>query len=124
MPGDDLAGRAFDARSSVEPGSCSGRSNPPSLNHHSGRLTRSRGCVARSPVQTDTRLYNLTAAHAPDWWLRADSGSVFIAPIDSGPGATPPFPYNAHGGGVPVFDFTVPAVRSAWPWVEECHLFL
>lgn len=67
---------------------------------------------------TDTRLYNLTAAHSPDWWLRDDGGGVFIAPIDSGAGATPPFPYNAHGGGVPVFDFTVPGVRSAW--VEEC----
>ena len=64
------------------------------------------------------RLYNLTAQHAPYWWLRNSSNNPFIAPIDSGAGARPPFPYNAHGGGVPVYDFTVPDVRTAW--VQEC----
>lgn len=67
---------------------------------------------------TDTRLYNLTAQHAPGWWLRNTKGEVFIAPIDSGAGARPPFPYNDHGGGVPVYDFSVPEVRAAW--VDEC----
>jgi hypothetical protein len=31
---------------------------------------------------TDYRLYNLTAQHAPFWWLRNDQGKVLIAPID------------------------------------------
>lgn len=67
---------------------------------------------------TDYRLHALAARHRPKWWLRNSSGSVFVAPIDGGPGNRPPFPYNAHGGGVPVFDFTVPDMRQAW--VQEC----
>eukprot|EP00037_Helgoeca_nana_P014205 m.132461 g.132461 ORF g.132461 m.132461 type:complete len:400 (-) comp22449_c0_seq1:22-1221(-) len=67
---------------------------------------------------TDYRLYNLTAQHAPFWWLRNDQGKVLIAPIDSGAGATPPFPYNAHGGGVPAYNFSFPELRDAW--VQEC----
>jgi hypothetical protein len=39
---------------------------------------------------------------------------VYIAPIDSGAGSKPPFPYNAHGGGVPVFNFSEQAMRDAW----------
>lgn len=67
---------------------------------------------------TDYRLHAITASHRPNWWLRNSSGSVFVAPIDGGPGNRPSFPYNANGGGVPVFDFTVPAMRRAW--VQEC----
>lgn len=67
---------------------------------------------------TDYRLYSLTKQHAPFWWLRNSSNVPFIAPIDSGPGSVPPFPYNANGGGVPVYDFTVAEVRQAW--VDEC----
>jgi hypothetical protein len=67
---------------------------------------------------TDYRLYDITRQHAPSWWLRNASGAVFTAPIDSGAGARPPFPYNAASGGVPVYDFTVAAMRDAW--VQEC----
>ena len=67
---------------------------------------------------TDYRLYNTSAAHASDWWLRDAKGTVFKAPIDAGAGARPPFPYNAHGGGVPVYDMTVQGMRDAW--VQEC----
>lgn len=31
---------------------------------------------------TDYKLYNLTAQHAPDWWLRDENGKVLMAPID------------------------------------------
>ena len=67
---------------------------------------------------TDYRLHATFTAHAPSWWLRNSSGVPFIAPIDSGLGQRPPFPYNAHGGGVPVFDHTVAAARTVW--VQEC----
>lgn len=63
----------------------------------------------------DYRLYNVTAQHAPKWWVRNSSGSVLIVPLDHGAGANPPFPY---GKGVPVYDFTVAQVRDAW--VQEC----
>lgn len=64
---------------------------------------------------TDYHLFNVTA----QWWLRNSAGKALIAPIDSGAGAIPPFPYNGNAlGGVPVYDFTVPAMLSAW--VEEC----
>lgn len=36
----------------------------------------------------------------------------------AGKGARPPFPYNANSGGVPVYDFSVAALREAW--VQEC----
>ena len=38
------------------------------------------------------------------------TGDVFMAPIDSGAGSRPPFPY----GSVPVYDFTIGEVRDAW----------
>ena len=68
---------------------------------------------------TDYRLHATFAARAPSWWLRNSSNVPFIAPIDAGAGtAGAPFPYNGHGGGVPVYDHTVPAARAAW--VQEC----
>ena len=51
----NLRGRDWHIQSSGKDHfACPGRSNPPSLNHHSGvvrRLTRSRDCVALSPAQ-------------------------------------------------------------------------
>lgn len=64
---------------------------------------------------TDYRLYDITRQHAPSWWLRNATGAVYMAPIDSGKGARPPFPYT---DGVPVYDFTVAAMRDTW--VQEC----
>ena len=68
---------------------------------------------------TDYELYNITAQHATNGWLRNSSGDVWIATIDSGTGARPPFPYNGNSlGGVPVYNFEEQGVRDAW--VEEC----
>jgi hypothetical protein len=63
----------------------------------------------------DYRLNNVTEVHAPDWWLRNSSNVPFLAPVDSGKGSRPPFPYSK---GLHVFDFTVPDMREAW--VNEC----
>ena len=75
---------------------------------------------AQTPRPVCQPIFHLTPSqHAPKrYYLKDDDGKVIMAPIDAGPGARPPFPYNAATGGVPVYDFTVPAMRDAW--VQEC----
>ena len=67
----------------------------------------------------DYRINALSAAAAPTWWLRNASGVPFVAPVDSGLGAEPPFPYAQNElGGLHVWDHTLPAVREAWVQVN------
>ena len=71
---------------------------------------------------TDYKLYQSARQPHADkrgWLLKNSSGDVYIAPIDSGGGSKPPFPYTVNGvGGVPIYNFTVPEMRAAW--VQEC----
>ena len=72
---------------------------------------------------TDYSLYTTAVQPHPadkrGWLLKNSSGDVYIAKIDSGSGARPPFPYTVNGvGGVPIYNFTVPEMRAAW--VQEC----
>jgi hypothetical protein len=67
----------------------------------------------------DYRLNALSKAAAPSWWLRNSSGVPMVAPVDSGAGSRPPFPYASNSlGGLHVWDHTNPAVRDAW--AQEC----
>jgi hypothetical protein len=67
----------------------------------------------------DYRLNALSEAAAPTWWLRNSSGVPMVAPVDSGAGSRPPFPYAKNSlGGLHCWDHTNPAVREAW--VQEC----
>ena len=67
----------------------------------------------------DYRLNALSKADAPHWWVRNSSGVPMVAPVDSGAGSRPPFPYAENDlGGLHCWDFTNPAVREAWS--QEC----
>ena len=67
----------------------------------------------------DYRLNAMSEAAAPTWWLRNSSGVPMVAPVDSGAGSRPPFPYAKNNlGGLHCWDHTNPAVREAW--VQEC----
>lgn len=67
----------------------------------------------------DYRLNAESLAHAPSWWLRNESGVPMVAPVDSGPGSRPPFPYADNKiGGLHCWDHTNPAVRQTW--ASEC----
>lgn len=67
----------------------------------------------------DYRLNAMSQAVAPTWWLRNSSGVPMVAPVDSGAGSRPPFPYAADSlGGLHCWDHTNPEVREAW--AQEC----
>ena len=69
----------------------------------------------------DYRLNAMSAAAAPSWWLRNSSGVPLVAPVDSGAGARPPFPYASNSlGGLHCWDHTNPTVREAWVQVCVC----
>ena len=67
----------------------------------------------------DYRLNAESVSHSPSWWLRNSSGVPMVAPVDSGAGSRPPFPYPENKiGGLYCWDHTNPAVREAW--AQEC----